>query len=258
MTLETNQEELKRLKNIILATIDYSLQKSADIIKIDGRVPGESYYQELKQSTKYHFKQKNFAKLQQILSKVLETPVARGDGSFDNYIKEKTGYEISIFKNIEENTDKIIKQNKIENEEEFYDAARMIHKLKQEYADEDKINVLDNLCRDFAKLRNKTKILDDKYIPKELSHIQSPNKKYRLIVSESEQNGEYGVTSVCVTSKNGGASIYDVERINLDIKAYWEGDNTIIIESKKEYKALSRRNQIQFGNDVIDVNLIED
>ena len=152
---------------------------------------------------------------------------------------------------------KIIEQNKIENEEEFYDAVRMIHKLRQEYADEDKINVLDNLCRDFAKLRNKTKVIEDRYIPKELSHVQSPNKKFRLIVSESEQNGEYGVTSVCVTGKNGGASMYDVERINLDIKAYWKDDNTIIIESKKEYKVLSRHNQIQFGNDVIDVNLVE-
>ena len=32
----------------------------------------------------------------------------------------------------------------------------------------------------------------------------------------------------------------------------------IVIESKKEYKAHSRRKQIQFANDVIYVNLIED
>ena len=114
--------------------------------------------------------------------------------SFDNYIKEKTGYEVDIFKNIQENVAKIIKQNKIKNEKELVDVARMIGKLRQESADENKINVLHNLCRDFSdciKHRSKIENLKDDYIPpKELSNIKSPNEKFRLIVWEMERNGE--------------------------------------------------------------------
>ena len=227
-------------------------------MKIDGQVPLESHYQKLKQNTEKHFKQKKLAKLQQILLKALEDPLARVDLSFDNYIKEKTGYEINIFQNFEERIDNIIKQSKIKNEKEFQDADLMINKLRQESDDKNKINVLHNLCSDFNKRRTKTKILKDDHIPKELSHIQSPNKKFRLIVWENEKNGEYGTTTVFVSGKNFGASLYDVERVNLNIKAYWKDDNTIIIQSKKEYMALSKHNQIQFANDVIDINLIED
>ncbi len=51
--------------------------------------------------------------------------------------------------------------------------------------------------------------------------------------------------------------MYDAEGVNLNIKVYWKDDNRIIIESKKEIKVLRKHYQIQFGNDVIEVNLIE-
>jgi len=245
LTIETNQKELRRLRDIILATIDYSLQKSANIIKIDGQAPWESHYQKLKQNTEKYFKQNQLEKLKQTLSKALEDSIAGGDSGFDNYIREKTGHEISIVQIIQERVDKIIKQNKIKNEKEFHDAARMI-------------NVLHNLRSDFNKRRTKTKHFKDDYVPKELTHIKSPNEKFRLIVYENERNGEYGTTTVSVRSENAQASLYDVRGVKLNIRAYWKDDNTIVIESKKEYTVLSRHNQIQFANDVIDVNLIED
>ncbi len=245
MTIETNQKELRRLRDIILASIDYSLEKSANIMKIDGKAPGESRYQKLKQNTEKYFKQNQLDKLKQTLSKALEDPLARGDSGFDNYIQEKTGHEISIFQIFQERVDKIIKQNKIKNEEEFHDVARMI-------------NVLHNLCSDFNKRRSKTKHFKDDYVPEELSHIKSPNEKFRLIIYENERNGEYGTTTVFVRSENAQAGLYDFRGVKLNIRAYWKDDNTIVIESKKEYKFLSRHKQIQFANDVIDVNLIED
>ena len=257
LTIEANQEELNQLRDIILATIDYSLQKSTDTMKVDGKVPSESYYQKLKQDTEHYFKQKKHDKLKHILSKVLESPIARVDVNFDNYILEKTGYEISIFKDIQESVGNILAQNQIKNEKEFYDATILIRKFEQESPDEIKINVLNNLCRDFNKNRTKTNRLEDRYIPKELSHVKSPNEKFRLIVRENERNGEFGTTTVSINGKGGGASMYDAEGVKLDIKAFWKDDNTVIIESKKEYKILSKFNQIQFFNDIIDVNLIE-
>jgi len=257
LTIETNQEELKRLRDIILATIDYSLEKSANTIKIDGRVIHESRYQRLKQNTEKHFRQEKLEKLERLLTKVLKEPLARADLNFNNYIKEKTGYEINIFQNIQERVDKIIKQNKIKNEKEFHDAVCMISKLGQESIDESKINVLHRLCRDFNTHRTKTKNFKDDYVPKELSHIKSPNEKFRLIVYENERNGEYGTTTVSVSGKNAGGSLYDAEGVKLNIRAYWKDDNTIIIESKKKYKVLSRHKQIQFFNEVIEINLIE-
>jgi hypothetical protein len=182
LTLETNHEELKRLKDIILATIDYSLEKAGSTMKVDGRATHDFRYHKLKENTEKNFQQGKLEKLQRLLTTVLEDPLARVDLSFDNYIQEKTGYKISIFQNMEGRVDKIIKQNKIKNEKEFHDSARMISKLRQESAGQNKINILHNLCRDFNKRRTKTKNFKDNYVPKELSHIKSPNEKFRLIV----------------------------------------------------------------------------
>lgn len=257
LTLETNQQELKRLRDIILTTVDYSLQKSAHTMKIDGQDPWKSRYQKLKQNAEKYFKENRLDKLKQVLSKALEDPLSRVDLSFNNYIHEKTGHEINIFQGIQERIDKIIKQNKIKNEKEFHDAARMISLLRQESSDESKISILHNLCRDFNKRRTKTENFKDGYLLKELSHIKSPNEKFRLIVYENERNGEHGTTTVSLSGKNAGASLYDADGVNLNIKAYWRNDNTIIIESKKEYKVFSRHKQIQFSNDIIEINLIE-
>lgn len=257
MTLGINQGELKRHRDIILATINYSLEKSGSTMKIDGQDPRESRYQKLKQQTEKYFQNEKLEKLQQTLAKVLEEPRDRVDLNFDNYIKEKTGYEIEIFQNIKERVDKITEQNRIKNDRELGDVSRMLHMLRQESPDKNKIVVLHNLCRDFVKRRDDKRKTEDNFIPKELSHIQSPNKKFRLIVSENEKNGEHGTTTVSVGSKYAGASLYDAEGVNLNIKAYWKNDNTIIIESKRKYKNFSKHHQIQFFDDVIEIELIE-
>jgi len=258
LTIELNHEELKRHRDIILATINYSIEKSGITLKIDGKDIRETHYQKLKQQTEKYFQDGKLEKLQLTLAKVLEYPLGRVDLNFDNYIKEKTGYEINIFQNIKERVDSIIKQNRIKNEKELYEVWCVIQMLRQESPGGNKIIVLDNLRLDFIKRRNKKqKPKEDIYNPKELSLIHSPNKKFKLIIWEHEKNGEYGTTTVFVSGKNSGAGIYGVQRVNLNIKAYWKDDNTIIIESKKKYKTLSKHYQIQFDNDVIDVNLIE-
>ncbi len=246
VNIERNQEELNQHRAIILATIDYRMQRLNTSMKIDGKILGESYSQNLLHETEKWFKQKKLDKLKQILPKVLEFPIATVDINFDNYILEKTGYAINIFKDIQESVDKILAQNQIQNEKELQDATILIRKLEQESPDEIQIKVLNDLCRDFIKHQTKTNRLEDKYIPKELSHVQSPNEKFRLIVQENERNGEFGTTTVSITGKGGGASMYDAEGVKLDIKAFWKDDNTVIIESKKEYKILSEHKQIQF------------
>jgi hypothetical protein len=255
LTQEVNQAELKRHRDIILATINYSSEKAGRRMKIDGRNPWESRYQKLMQQTEKYFQSNKLEKLKQTLAKVLEEPRNMVDLYFDNYIKEKTGYEIKIFQNIRESADKIFEQKRIKNWKELRDASCMIHLLRQESPDENKMAVLNNLCFDFVKRSSRKQQVEDNYIPKELSHIHSPNKKFRLIVSED--NGEYGTTTVSVNSKYGGASVYDAEGVNLNIKAYWKNDSTIIIESKRRYKFFLKRNQIQFYDDVIEIELIE-
>ena len=259
LILEGNQEDLKRLRDIILATIDYSLQWHPNIMKIDGVAIRESHYQKIKQNTEKYFKLHDQAKLQRILSKLLKEPAALADLNFQNYIQEKTGNEINIFQDFEIYVDKIIKQNKIRNDKEFHIATSILVKLKQQATDENKINLLNSLCREYSMRRTKNKkvVITDRYRPKKLSDVESPNKKFKIIIWEDERNGEYGTTSVFVSNKNASAGMYDAEGVNLNIKVYWKDDNRIIIESKKEIKVLGKHYQIQFGNDVIEVNLIE-
>jgi len=258
LILDGTQRELLRHRDIILAAIDYSLEKSNSTIKIDGRDPSEPRYLRLKQSAEIKFQKGKLGALQKMLDKLLEDPLDRADLSFNRFIKNKTGYDINIFENIKERTETIIKRNRIKNEKELHDIVRMLNILGQEAKDKSKIDILRNLSRDFTQQQNKDKdAIERSQIPKELFAVYSPNKKFRLSILEQEQNGEFGTTTIFVNAKYAGASLYDIQGINLNIKAYWENDNTIIIETKKKFKSLSQHKQIQFNEDIIDVKFIE-
>ena len=104
---------------------------------------------------------------------------------------------------------------------------------------------------------NHIRIIKDN-IRKWLSEVNSPNEKFRIVMSESGNNEVYSVTTIMINSKGGGITVYDAFGINLNINAYWKNDNTVVIETKKGLNVLTIHSQVQFSNDVIEIELREE
>ena len=111
MTPEEKQLELKRHRDILLATLDYSIERSKGIN--NGEFDPVAHYQQLKEQTEENYQNGRLTRLKQWLRDLTEEPRETGDLSFGWYIKEKTGYDIDIFRNFQKRIDKIIEKNEL-------------------------------------------------------------------------------------------------------------------------------------------------
>ncbi|HEY8897022.1 MAG TPA: hypothetical protein VIM79_19500 [Niastella sp.] len=92
------------------------------------------------------------------------------------------------------------------------------------------------------------KILAEKY---------SPDNKRKIIVRETNILNHSVTTYIDIQFERSGTSVYIVEGDNLDINSYWKDNNTIIIETRKEYVAKSKHGeQYQSFDDVVKVQYV--
>lgn len=264
MTPEEKQLELKRHRDILLATLDYFIDRSANI-KYDEFDPVE-HFKLLKQQTEEQFQKGRLTRLKQWLRDMTEEPRETGDLSFGRYIKEKTGYDIDIFGNFQKRIDKIIERKKIKTENEYRDVLAMVDNLCQQTpVDEHKIDILNNLLIDFDDKISGTKTPKSKrksstknnFFTNQLSAIYSPDNKRKLTITESGDENS-AVTQILIEFENGGgAGVYATNGINLGIRTYWKDNNAIVIETKKNYLALQKWEQVQSFKDIVKVEYIE-
>lgn len=78
---------------------------------------------------------------------------------------------------------------------------------------------------------------DEHYFLNELSATKSPNGKIKLTLTEICYDSTSCHTQVFLDFGRTGSGVYATDGINLGIKAYWKGNDTIVVETKKEYKA---------------------
>jgi hypothetical protein len=88
---EEKQSELKRHRDILLATIDYLLERTAGSFICDQFDTVAEYYQQAKRQTEKYYQKGRLDRLQQKLRSMTENQRHRGDLNFGSYIKEKTG-----------------------------------------------------------------------------------------------------------------------------------------------------------------------
>jgi hypothetical protein len=159
LTPEEKKLELKRLRDILHATIDYQITKYRSIeIKFDGYDPIASC-EHLRQLTEEHFKKGRLTRLKQWLRDLTEEPRETGDLYFDRYIKERTGYDVDIFATFEKRIDNILNRKIIKTENEHRDVLSMVDNLCQQTpVDQAKVDVLNALLIDFDnRIANKRK-----------------------------------------------------------------------------------------------------
>ena len=266
MTPEEKQAELKRHRDILIATLDYYINRyRAANLKFEEYDP-IAHFEQLKQQTEEHYDKGRLTRLKQWLRDMTAEPRETADLSFGRYIKEKTGYDIDIFERFQKRINKIIARKRIKTDNEYRDVLSMVDNLcQQPVVDEEKINVLNNLLIDFddkikgtKKSKSKDKLsAKSSYFTNQLSTNYSPDNKRKLTLTESG-DATSALTQVLIQFENrGGAGVYAVTGINLGIKTYWKDNHTIIIETKKDYQSLQKWEQVQNFNDIVKVEYIE-
>jgi hypothetical protein len=264
LTPEEKQLELKRHKDILLATLDYFIDRSANI-KYDEFDP-VAHFKQLKQQTEEQYQKGRLTRLKQWLRDMTEEPRETDDLNFGRYIKAKTGYDIDIFGDFQKRIDKIIKRKKINTENEYRDVLGMVDNLCQQApVDQEKIDVLNNLLIDFDDKISGTKTPKSKrksstksnYFTNQLSASYSPDSKRKLTLTESGTDKNYASTQVFIEFEQSGSGVYAANGINLGVRTYWKDNNTIVIETKKDYLVLQKWEQVQSFKDIVKVEYIE-
>jgi hypothetical protein len=149
MVPEKYTAELEKYKDILLATIDYELEKAGDHLKSD------QVYLSQKKFIETNYQQEGLQKLKKRLQHSTDLLKQLGDLNYNRYIKEKTGHDFDIFENIQERINKIFVKNKISNRNEMRDAIAMIQLYRKTSAGETKALVLQNLLTDYQSQRSK-------------------------------------------------------------------------------------------------------
>jgi hypothetical protein len=138
------QAELKKYRDLVLATIDYELgNKELHFDSIE-------HYKSLQTQTEEHFQKGRLTILKQWFRDLTEGFVEEGDLNFNKYLQDKTKYDIDIFKSYYQRIEKVIEKGKITTDNQFYDINTMVDQLCQaEPVDNKKIEVLNKLLADY-------------------------------------------------------------------------------------------------------------
>ena len=148
-------EELKKYKDLIIATIDYYLDN--DLMKIKtSDFNSVEHFKQLKEQTVDNFQKGRLTSLKQWFRDLTEPQIETVDLKFNKYLQEKTGYDIDIFKPYFDRINKIIEKGKITSDNQFYDLNIMVDQLCQtKPVDNEKIEKLNKLLLDYERRKSK-------------------------------------------------------------------------------------------------------
>lgn len=287
MTSEEKQSELQKHRAILLATMDYLLERLGGSFVYDQYDPATEYYQQQKIQTEKYYKQRRLDRLQQRLASLTKGLQNRADLNFADYIKEKTGYDIDIFDGLRKRIDAIIAQKEIRNQKEINDISTMLHYYHQTSADGEKVDRLKALLTNHSKRSHepttsattrKRKADYSEVIsriekdgieevtvsfstgpkPKhfEEQEAMSPDRKRRLRVTQWS-DGKHTSTYVTIEFPTASGAVYGTSGIRRDVKAWWKNNSTIVIETQKDYTANTQHREVRSFDDVITIEYIE-
>lgn len=151
------QAELEKFRDLVLATLDYYLDnkdiqiKTADFDSIE-------HYKKLKIQTEENYQKGRLTILKQWFRDLTEMQVETRDLKFNEYLKNKTKYDIDVFQSYFQRVDRIIEKGKITSDNQFYDINIMVDQLCQtEPVDNKKIDILNKLLSDYEQRKTKNK-----------------------------------------------------------------------------------------------------
>jgi len=146
---EENQKELVKYRDLNLAALEY---KTSLFFPADRDIPEElvAYHKSLPAKVHELFEKGQLTKLKQWFRDFTEGIIEARDLKFDQYLKEKTGYDVSVFKSYEDKITRIIAKGKITTDNQFYDVGILVNELCQtQRQDTEKIELLNSMLREY-------------------------------------------------------------------------------------------------------------
>ena len=144
-----NKTELKKYHNLVIATLDYYIDNSIMLTKTED-FNSQEHFKACKSNVKEDFKKGNLTNLKQWLKDLTEMFIETKDIKFNNYLQQKTGYDIKLLRSYFKRIDKITEKGEITTDNQFYEISSFVNKLSQiEPADIDKIELLNKLLSDY-------------------------------------------------------------------------------------------------------------
>lgn len=154
---EEKSTELVKYRDLILATIDYYIDFKIIQFKTDDFNSAE-YYRQLKIQAEEHFRKGRLTKLKQWFRNLTEIQVECGDLKFNQYLKEKTKYEVDIFEAYFQRIEKVIEKGKITADNQFYEINNLVNQLCQiEPINKVKLDSLNKILADYEDKKSKNK-----------------------------------------------------------------------------------------------------
>ena len=152
---DEKQAELEKYCNLVLATIDYYLDRKIMILKT-ADFDSIEYYKELKRQAEEHFKKGRLTRLKQWFFDLTEILIETRDLKFTKYLQDKTNYDIDIFQSYFQRVDKLIAKGKITTNNQFYEVEIMVDQLCHiEPIDNKKIETLNKLLCDYEQRKSR-------------------------------------------------------------------------------------------------------
>jgi hypothetical protein len=147
VAIEEKQKELNKYRAILLATLDYSIEKFSRHKIAEPLIP---HYEQLKKKTEEYFYRGRLNTLKQWLRDMTDEPRETEDQQFNAYITSKTGYDYDVFDSFEKSLKRILKRKQIKTDNEYRDVMSAIDQLCESIpSDHSKIDIFNALIRDY-------------------------------------------------------------------------------------------------------------
>lgn len=154
---DEKQAELKKYRDLVLATLDYYIDNNEMQIKTAG-FDSTEHYKGLKIQAEAHYQKGRLTRLKQWFRDLTEMQVETSDLKFNKYLQDKTKYDIDIFKTYLQRVDKIIQKGKITTVNQFYDIKIMVDQLcLTEPIDNNQIEILNRLLSEYEQRKSRQK-----------------------------------------------------------------------------------------------------
>ena len=276
MTL--TKEGRERNKKILLALLNYLLEYHSNDMVFDDFSQSKQWYLGDLKRTEEDIKKYRSKQIKKRLDIHISLLRHRYDLNFNDYIKENTGYDIDIFEEYKTRILPILAKKEIDNNdsylvENYLKAYRLNPKEKENVAILEGLLVAHKIMIDKMMSLGKTetfysivqgkksitmneeeytvynKKFNDKWL---LSEEISPNGLFKLNV-QFNGKGACASTYVVISLIAGTGIVYGVVGEKLPIKAYWGDNNSVIIETKKEYKTSCKYSQVSSYGEVFKI-----
>jgi hypothetical protein len=150
MDNQLKHSELVKYRALVLAAIDYWDNKLGFNNLSASGFSWEDHFKNLKEKTEECFQKGQLTRLKQWFRDLSESYIEQMDFKYNEYLNDKTIYNVNVFSDYYERVEKIIAKGKITTDNQFYDIKNYVDALfSVQNIDGQKIDVLNTLLNDY-------------------------------------------------------------------------------------------------------------